>query len=246
MNKGIYKSILNSKAKKFVVLIDPDRYTDSSLSYLSKIINDSATDFIFIGGSLVSRRLDSAIDIIKKHTRIPVILFPGNLLQLTDKADAVLLLSLISGRNPDYLIGNHVLAAPFLKKSNLEIISTGYILVSDENTSSVEYISNTKPIPSDKKDIVKATAMAGEMLGNRMIYLEAGSGAKKRISSELVSAVKKSISVPLIVGGGIDTTEDVRDIYLAGADIVVVGNAIENNPDMIRELGEVSNFLNMI
>ena len=246
MNKGIYKSILNSKAKKFVLLIDPDRHTESSLSYLSRIINDSAIDFIFIGGSLVSRRLDSAIDIIKKHTRIPVILFPGNLLQLTDKADAVLLLSLISGRNPDYLIGNHVLAAPFLKKSNLEIISTGYILVSDENTSSVEYISNTKPIPSDKTDIVKATAMAGEMLGNRMIYLEAGSGAKKRISSELVSAVKKNISIPLIVGGGIDTSEDVRDLYLAGADIIVVGNAIENNPDMVRELGEVSNFLNMI
>ena len=246
MNKGIYQSILNSKAKKFVLLIDPDRHTESSLSHLSNTINDSATDFIFIGGSLVSSRLDSAIDIIKNHTGIPVILFPGNLLQLTDKADAVLLLSLISGRNPDYLIGNHVLAAPFLKKSNLEIISTGYILVSDENTSSVEYISNTKPIPSDKTDIVIATAMAGEMLGNRMIYLEAGSGAKKRISCELVSAVKKNISVPLIVGGGIDTCKDVRDIYLAGADIVVVGNAIENNPDMIRELGEVSNILNMI
>jgi len=246
MNKGIYKSILNSKAKKFVLLIDPDKHTESSLSYLAKIINDSATDFIFIGGSLVSGRLDSAIDIIKNHTGIPVILFPGNLLQLTDKADAVLLLTLISGRNPDYLIGNHVLAAPFLKKSHLEIISTGYILVSDENTSSVEYISNTKPIPADKTDIVIATAMAGEMLGNRMIYLEAGSGAKKRISHELISAVRRSISVPLIVGGGISSSEDVRDIYLAGADIVVVGNAIENDPDMIREMGEISNILNMI
>jgi phosphoglycerol geranylgeranyltransferase len=246
MNNDIYKSILNSKSKKFVLLIDPDKHTESSLSYLINLMNDSATDFIFIGGSLVSGRLDGAIDIIKKHTKIPVILFPGNLLQLTDKADAVLLLSLISGRNPDYLIGNHVLAAPFLKRSNLEIIPTGYILVSDENTSSVEYISNTKPIPADKTDIVIATAMAGEMLGNRMIYLEAGSGAKESISCELVSAVKKSISIPLIVGGGIKSVEEVRDIYLAGADIIVIGNAVENVPDMVKEMGEISNFLNMI
>jgi len=246
MNKDIYQSIVNSKVKKFVLLIDPDKHNEASLSHLVKEINNSATDFIFVGGSLVSGRLDHAIDLIKKYTRIPVILFPGNLLQLTDKVDAVLLLSLISGRNPDYLIGNHVLAAPFLKKSNLEIISTGYILVSDENTSSVEYISNTKPIPADKTDIVVATAIAGEMLGNRMIYLEAGSGAKKSVPCELVSAVRKNISVPLIVGGGIQTIDDVRDIYLAGADMIVVGNAVENNPGMVRKLGEVSNLLNMI
>lgn len=245
MNKNIYQSILNSKAKKFVLLIDPDKHDEASLSYLVKNIGNSATDFIFIGGSLVSDRLDHAVDTIKKHTDIPVILFPGNLLQLTEKVDAILLLSLISGRNPDYLIGNHVLAAPFLKKSNLEIIPTGYILISDENTSSVEYISNTKPIPSDKTDIVVATAIAGEMLGNRLIYLEAGSGAKRSVPCELVSAVRKNISVPLIVGGGIQTVDDVRNIYLSGADIIVVGNAVENNPDMLMKMGEVSNSLTL-
>lgn len=246
MNKGIYHSILNSKAKKFVLLIDPDKHDEQSLSFLSEIINDSATDFIFIGGSLVSGRLDAAVEQIKMSTGIPVILFPGNLLQLTDKADAVLLISLISGRNPDYLIGNHVLAAPFLKKSNLEIISTGYILVSDKNTSAVEYISNTKPIPSNKTDIVVATAIAGEMLGNRLIYLEAGSGAGESVRVELVSAVKKNISVPLVVGGGIKTAEEVKNIYAAGADIVVIGNAAEKNPAIIKEMGKVSNVMNML
>ncbi|MBN2213815.1 MAG: geranylgeranylglyceryl/heptaprenylglyceryl phosphate synthase [Bacteroidales bacterium] len=246
MTKNIYQSILNSKVKKFVLLIDPDKHDEASLSHLLENINRSATDFIFIGGSLVSDRLDYAVNLIKKYTGIPVILFPGNLLQLTDKVDAVLLLSLISGRNPDYLIGNHVLAAPFLKKSNLEIIPTGYILVSDENTSSVEYISNTKPIPSDKTDIVVATAIAGEMLGNLMIYLEAGSGAKKSIPCDLVSAVRKNIFVPLVVGGGIRTADDVRNIYMAGADIVVVGNAFENDPGMLIKMGEVSNSLSVM
>ncbi len=245
MNKNIYQSILNSKAKKFVLLIDPDKHDEASLSYLVKNIKNSATDFIFIGGSLVSDRLDHAVDIIKKYTGIPVILFPGNLLQLTEKVDAILLLSLISGRNPDYLIGNHVLAAPFLKKSNLEIIPTGYILISDEKTSSVEYISNTKPIPADKTDIVVSTAIAGEMLGNRMIYLEAGSGAKKSVPCELVSAVRKNISTPLIVGGGIQTVDDVRNIYLSGADMIVVGNAVENDPGMLVKMGEVSNSLTL-
>jgi putative glycerol-1-phosphate prenyltransferase len=246
MNKNIYQSILNSKVKKFVLLIDPDRHNETSLSYLLKNIRNSATDFIFIGGSLVSGRLDNAVDLIKKYTGIPVVLFPGSLLQLTEKADAVLLLSLISGRNPDYLIGNHVLAAPFLKKSKLEVIPTGYILVSNENTSSVEYISNTKPIPADKTDIVVATAIAGEMTGNRMIYLEAGSGAKNSVPCELVSAVKKNISVPLIVGGGIQTVDEIRNIYLAGADMVVVGSAIENNPRMLKKMGEVSTLLNIV
>lgn len=246
MNTGIYKLILNSKAKKFVLLVDPDKHDESSLKHLTGLISTSAVDFIFIGGSLVSERLDFAVEQLKKQTRIPVILFPGNLLQLTDKVDAVLLLSLISGRNPDYLIGNHVLAAPFLKKSRMEVIPTGYLLVSDENRSSVEYISNSKPIPPDKTDIVIATAIAGEMLGNRLIYLEAGSGANNRISNNLIAAVKKNISVPLIVGGGISTAEDVKEIFLSGADIVVVGTAIEKNPGKLIEMSEVSNIVNLV
>ncbi len=243
---NVYKSILNSKAKKFVLLIDPDKHTENSLFDLSVFINDSAVDFIFIGGSLVSERLDAAISIIKRYTKIPIILFPGSLLQLTDKADAMLLLSLISGRNPDYLIGNHVLAAPFLKRANIEVIPTGYIIVSNENSSSVEYISNTKPIPPGKDDLVVATAIAGEMIGNKLMYLEAGSGAKERISNHLISSVKKSISIPLIVGGGIKEVKDVVDIYNAGADIVVVGSAVEKNPLLLNQMAEVSKLIDVL
>ncbi|MFO7658446.1 MAG: geranylgeranylglyceryl/heptaprenylglyceryl phosphate synthase [Bacteroidales bacterium] len=244
MKEPIYKMILNTKAKKFVLLIDPDKHDEASVKNLAGLMQESAVDFIFIGGSLVSGRIDQTVLQLKELTNVPVILFPGNLLQLTDKADAILLLSLISGRNPDYLIGNHVLAAPFLKKRNIEVIPTGYILVSDENRSSVEYISNSKPIPPDKTDIATATAIAGEMLGNRLIYLEAGSGARKRVPAGMIAAVKNNISVPLIVGGGIKNPEDVREAYLSGADMVVVGTAIENNPDLLAEMSRVSNLLN--
>lgn len=240
MNQSIYKSVLNSKAKKFILLIDPDKHNNQSLERISKIIEESATDFIFIGGSLVSDRIDNAIEILKSHTSLPVILFPGSLIQLTDKADGILLISLISGRNPDYLIGNHVLAAPFIKKSNLEVIPAGYILVGNDKTSSVEYISNTRTIPSDKHDLVIATALAGEMMGNKLIYLEAGSGASHCIPPELIKVVKRNISVPLIVGGGIKTPEDVLQTYLAGADMVVIGSAVENDPLSLMRLAAVS------
>ena len=246
MNTSIYQSILNSKAKKFVLLVDPDKHDEKSLTRLTEIIRVSAVDFIFIGGSLVSGRLDLAVEQLKNQTNVPVILFPGNLLQLNDKVDGVLLLSLISGRNPDYLIGNHVLAAPFLKKCHMEVIPTGYILISDENKSSVAYISNTKSIPSDKTDIAIATAIAGEMLGNRMIYLEAGSGADQRVPDEVITSVKQNISVPLIVGGGIRSAETVKQVYQAGADIIVVGTAIEAYPEKLIEMSEVSNIFNLI
>lgn len=240
MNNSIYKSILNSKSKKFVLLIDPDRHSKESLKETCKLVNISAVDFLFIGGSLVSERLDMAINEIHEHTSVPVILFPGSLLQLSDKADGILLLSLISGRNPDLLIGNHVLAAPFLKKSRIEVIPTGYILIDGENVSSVEYISNTKPIPQNKPDIVVATAIAGEMTGNKLIYLESGSGAKKCIDTNLIQLVKKNISVPLVVGGGIKTPKNVEEAFTAGADIVVVGTAVENNPELLFPMAEVS------
>ncbi len=246
MNGDIYKNILNSKSKKFILLVDPDKHDKDSIEYLAQIINESATDFIFIGGSLVSGRIDSAIEILKKNTAIPVILFPGSLLQLSDKADGILLLSLISGRNPDYLIGNHVLAAPFLKKSNLEVIPTGYILIGDENTSSVEYISHTKPIPASKHDLVIATVLAGEMLGNKLIYLEAGSGASKCLPTDLIHCVKQNLSIPLIVGGGIKTADDVRRMYLAGAEIVVVGSAVEHDPLALIPMSEISNSVNLL
>ena len=228
--------IISKPGKKFALLIDPDKYKVHSLIATLYAADELRIDLIFVGGSLVSDRIDSTIEIIRKNTNIPVVLFPGSLMQLSNKADAILLLSLISGRNPEYLIGNHVLAAPYLKKSNLEIIPTGYMLVGDRNTSSVEYISNTRPIPSDKFDIVAATAMAGEFIGNKLIYLESGSGAENPVSPALVEEVKRNISVPLIVGGGLKTAQQVSAISRAGADMVVVGNAVENNLKLLDSL----------
>jgi phosphoglycerol geranylgeranyltransferase len=168
-----------------------------------------------------------------------VLLFPGNLLQLSGKADGILLLSLLSGRNPEYLIGNHVLASRFLKRSGIEIIPTGYLLIDGHHLSSVEYVSNTRPIPSEKTDIIVATALAGEQLGLRLIYLEAGSGADTRVREEIVSRVRDTIAIPLIVGGGIKTPEDIRALYKAGANGVVVGSAIEEDYTILPSLAAV-------
>ncbi|MBN1417029.1 MAG: geranylgeranylglyceryl/heptaprenylglyceryl phosphate synthase [Bacteroidales bacterium] len=237
----IYNTLLSSLAKKFALLIDPDNQTENSLVKILSFANTTGIDFIMVGGSLVSNPIDQTVEIIKNTTTIPVVLFPGSLLQLSEKADAILLLALISGRNPDYLIGNHVLAAHFLKKSGLEIIPTGYILIDGKSVSSVEYISNTRPIPIEKADIVVATALAGEMLGHKMIYLEAGSGADRRVSERVVAEVKKNIRVPLMVGGGIRTPEDALNLYKAGADIIVVGSAAEDDPEILKQLVAVKN-----
>ncbi len=224
--------------KKFAVLIDPDQYTVQALIATVYAAQETGVNLILVGGSLVSDRIDATIELIKKNTDVPVVLFPGSLMQLSNKADAILLLSLISGRNPDYLIGNHVLAAPFLKKSGMEILPTGYILVGEGNGSAVEYISNTRPIPSNKHDIVVATAIAGELMGNQLIYLESGSGACKTISPELIREVKRNISIPLLVGGGIRHAVQVQEIIAAGADIVVVGNAIERDSKSLEILAK--------
>lgn len=222
--------------KKFALLIDPDKYKVHTLIATLYAAEELKINLILVGGSLVSDRIDATIEIIGKNTNIPVVLFPGSLLQLSSKADAILLLSLISGRNPEYLIGNHVLAAPYLKRTNLEVIPTGYILVGEGVPSSVEYISNTQPIPPNKLDLVSATAMAGEFLGNKLIYLESGSGASNPVSPELIKEVKRNISIPLVVGGGLRTPEQVAAISKAGADMVVVGNAIENNLELLNDL----------
>jgi phosphoglycerol geranylgeranyltransferase len=232
----IYYSLIANPAKKVALLIDPDNHTDASLVKTLSVARIAAVDFILVGGSLVSKPIDHTVEIIKNESVVPVILFPGSLLQLSEKADGILLLSLISGRNPDYLIGNHVLAAHFLKKTGLEIIPTGYILIDGKSVSSVEYISNTRPIPVEKPDIVVATALAGEMLGHKMIYLEAGSGADRRVSECVVAEVKKNIRIPLMVGGGIRTPEDVLNLYKAGADIVVIGSAAEDDPGILPKL----------
>jgi putative glycerol-1-phosphate prenyltransferase len=232
----IYDTLITGQAKKFALLIDPDKHSDQSLKHTLAIATRSGVDFLLVGGSLVSRPVDHTVELIKQSVSIPVLLFPGSLLQLSEKADGILFLVLISGRNPDYLIGDHVLAAPFLKKSGLEIIPTGYILVDGKSASSVEYISNTRPIPIEKTDIVVATALAGEMLGHQLIYLEAGSGAERYVSEQAIAAVKKNITIPLMVGGGIRTPEDAHRLFKAGADILVVGSVVEENPAILELL----------
>ena len=236
----IYKQILNclNKRKLLSVLIDPDEYDNRSLIKTIELANHARIDFFFVGGSLVStfHKFEYSIKLIKENSDIPVIIFPGSILQVSGKADGILLLSLISGRNPDYLIGNHVQSAFAIKNTNLEVLPTGYILIENGHTTSVEYISNTKPIPAGKHDIATATAIAGELMGNKLIYLEAGSGAANTVGCGLIQKIKQNISIPLIVGGGIKTKEQLNKIYNAGADIVVIGNAIEQQPDLIGEL----------
>ncbi len=238
----IYDTIIEKlrKNKLFALLIDPEKYNEESLIRTVKTAEIAEVDFFLVGGSIISAKIDNSIHTIKQYTEKPVIIFPGSLLQISPLADGMLLLSLISGRNPEFLIGNQVIAAPYLKRSGLEIISTGYILIESGVTTSVEYVSNTKPIPPAKTDLVVATAVAGEMLGHKLIYLEAGSGANSPLNTSLIEEVKKNIRVPLIVGGGIRKKEDVMDMYNAGADIVVVGNAVEENYTITLDLAGVS------
>lgn len=229
--------------KSIALLLDPDKTSDDSLQKILKIAENCHTDFIMAGGSLTFSSIDKMISDVKKQCRIPVVLFPGNLLQLTQKADIILLLSLISGRNPELLIGNHVIAAPFLRNVRHRLISVGYILISCGSKTSVEYISQTEAIPSDKPDIVVATAMAGEMLGLNLIYLEAGSGASNTIPGSIIRSVRENITVPMAVGGGISNKKEVEEIFNAGADLIVLGNGCEKNPDLLIEACSVRDKL---
>lgn len=235
ISQFISKSLSN-KEKLFALLIDPDQHTNESLINLIDHANQAKVDLLLIGGSLLNNDIDLTLETIKKWTDTPALLFPGNLLQITNKADGILLLSLISGRNPDLLIGNHVIASAYIKRSNLEVLPTGYILIDGGKPTSVEYMSNTKPIPGNKIDIAIATAMAGEMLGLQYIYLEAGSGANNSVNAQMIKGVKNNISIPLIVGGGIKDESQVKKIASSGADIIVVGNAVENNPGLLLGL----------
>ena len=227
--------------KSIALLLDPDKACGNSLKNILKSAAKCKADFIMTGGSLTFSSIDKLIDSVKEHCSIPVVLFPGNLLQLSRKADIILLLSLISGRNPELLIGNHVIAAPYLKDVREKLISTGYILISCGTKTSVEYISQTEAIPADKPEIVVATAMAGEMLGLSMIYLEAGSGATKHVPTGLISTVRKNTSIPLAVGGGIRKKEEIEEIFRAGADLIVLGNGCENNPSLLEDACNVRN-----
>ncbi len=240
VDKQIYKSLCDRKAagrKSFGVLIDPDKVNDSQLEKLCQLSNDAQVDFFLVGGSLViSDYLDRGIQFIKRNSNIPVLLFPGNSNQTSKYADALLYLSLISGRNPEFLIGQHVISAPIVKKSGLEIISTGYMVIDGGAPTTVSYISNATPLPADKEDIAMCTAMAGEMLGMKLIYMDAGSGARKAISERMIQKVSEQTEVPLIVGGGITDPEKAYLNCKAGADLIIVGNAIEKDTSLIREM----------
>jgi phosphoglycerol geranylgeranyltransferase len=221
--------------KSVGLLLDPDKSAGESLWNLLSIAEKHRADYILAGGSLTFRSIDGLIDKIRKHTRIPVVLFPGNLLQLSHKADIIMLLSLISGRNPEFLIGNHITAAPYLKNVRDKLVSVGYILINCGSRTSVEYISQTEAIPEGKTEIAVATALAGEMLGLGMIYLEAGSGAEKHVPVNIIEAVRENISVPLAVGGGIRNKDEIESIFNAGADLVILGNGCEKNPDLLAD-----------
>ena len=227
--------------KSIAVLIDPDKMEDVlRLTHLINLGTENCIDFFLVGGSLItSSNLSEVISIIKENvSSVPVILFPGNSLQLDPSADAILFLSLISGRNPDLLIGQHVQAAPILKNYRMEVLPTGYMLINSGRLSSAAYISNTTPIPDDKYSVAACTAMAGEMLGLKMIYLDGGSGAEKEISQRMINSVRKVINVPLIVGGGINTAEKAQHALEAGADMIVIGNVLEKDPELLTEISE--------
>lgn len=233
MIKSIFTFIKNSskKGKKLLaILVDPDKTSLEEIPTISNRIKKLKAHFIFVGGSTVENGLTHVfVEKLKENTQIPIILFPGDYSQVTNKADALLFLSLLSGRNPEYLIEQQIKAVPFLKNSTLEIIPTGYILIDGGTNSSVLKVSKTTPIPQNNINLAVATAVAGMYKGKQLIYLEAGSGAKKPVSSELISEVKKNISIPLIVGGGIRSKEQLDTAYKNGADIVVIGTAFENN-----------------
>jgi phosphoglycerol geranylgeranyltransferase len=221
--------------KSIALLLDPDKAKGESLHNILLTANENQADYLFAGGSLTFNSIDNLIDEIRKFSSIPVVLFPGNLLQLSLRADLILLLSLISGRNSELLIGNHVLAAPYLKTARDKLKSVGYILISSGRKTSVEYISQTEAIPSDKPEIAVATALAGEMLGLQMIYLEAGSGASEPVPLNLIKAVRENITIPLAVGGGIKTGGEIEEIFNAGADLIILGNGCEKNPALLAE-----------
>lgn len=227
--------------KSIAVLIDPDKVEDASrLTHLINLGTENCIDFFLVGGSLITTpNLNEVINIIKENvSSVPVILFPGNAQQVDPAADGILFLSLISGRNPDFLIGQHVQAAPILKSYKMEVLSTGYMLINSGKLSSAAYISNTTPIPEDKYALAASTAMAGEMLGMKLIYLDAGSGAEREISARMINSVRKNINIPLIVGGGINTPEKAHAALEAGADMIVIGNALEKDPELLTEISD--------
>ena len=238
---NIYQHITHGKKKKFAVLIDPDKMSGMALENMASICQHAKADYIFVGGSLLTRDLfDGCIHVLKNSCDLPVVLFPGNVLQISGNADAILFLSLLSGRNAEMLIGRHVSAAPIIKETGIEVIPTGYLLIDGGITTTASYMSNTMPIPSHKPEIAAATALAGEMLGMKLTYLDAGSGALHPVPAKMIELVKKESMLPLIAGGGIRTAEQATEAFMAGADLVVMGNKLEKNPEVAFEVSEAT------
>lgn len=226
--------------KQLAVLIDPDKHQVSDFAVLAQKLSKYSIDYFFIGGSLLSKDLlEECLLAFKTHTSQPLIIFPGSVMQVNSNADAILFVSLISGRNADLLIGKHVESVPYILESGIEPISTAYILVDGGSMTTAQYISNTFPIPSNKPEIAALTAKAGEMLGMKLIYLDAGSGAKNSVPLEMIKKVKKIIQQPLMVGGGIRSKEEAKAKLHAGADLLVVGTALENDLNFIEELSSL-------
>lgn len=242
MSLRIYQSLVEKKQhgkKSFAVLIDPDKVNPGLMDELTELSVSAKVDYLLVGGSLViSTHLDECVQQIKRNCDIPVILFPGSPSQVSKYADALLYLSLISGRNPELLIGQHVVSAPFVRKSGLELVATGYMVIDGGAPTTVSYISNASPIPADKNEIAMCTAMAGEMLGMKLIYMDAGSGARRPIPESMIQKVAEHIEIPLVVGGGITEPEKAYLNSKAGADVIVVGNAIEKDASLIKEMAD--------
>ena len=247
---NLYKTQLKKNRagqKSFAVLLDPDNLPEEDCPEIIRLCNRHHVDYLFVGGSLITKNQQSAlIRQIKQLTDIPVLLFPSSSLHIDAGADGILLLSLISGRNPELLIGQHVIAAPLLQASQLTILPTGYILVESGRQTTASYMSGTTPLPHDKPAIAASTALAGTLLGLQWIYLDGGSGALNPVSPEMIAAVRKTIQAPLIVGGGINTVQKASAALAAGADIIVVGNHIEKAPHFIGEIAQVVREFNKI
>jgi putative glycerol-1-phosphate prenyltransferase len=233
MSKNILSQIQTAHKnghKLLAILLDPDKVRLEDIPLKVAAIDKLAADFILVGGSLLfTNILDAFVKEIKKYSKKPIVLFPGSALQISNEADGILFLQLISGRNPEYLIGNQVIAAPLLRQTQLEVISTGYMLIESGRETTASYISNTKPIPGHKPEIAMATALAGQYIGHQLIYLDGGSGALHPVPESLIEMVAKNVSIPLIVGGGIKNRFQLDAAYEAGADVVVIGTAFEDD-----------------
>ena len=240
----IYKELQLLKAEKksgFAVLADPDKISPADMSHLARLCNDARVDYLLMGGSLLmAHQMELCIQRFKTESDIPVILFPGSPAQVTPYADALLYLSLVSGRNAELLIGQHVASAPQVKASGLEVISTGYMVIDGGIQTTVSYMSHAQPIPADKPEIALCTAWAAELQGKHIIYMDAGSGARRPVSEEMISKVSSHTDIPLLVGGGILTAEKVYANCIAGANLIVVGNAIERDPLLIRDMAQAT------